>query len=130
MYKIISWKKLHRIKKGIFMRKLILLFGLMLMIMAGCDQLNTITPTPPDKLPPVPENCMDLFNQHKKALFAAYSSVSASQMQVATVANKFAQCMEDEGLSKADAKGIIKKNEADTKQEVENDSSPMGMGVQ
>lgn len=111
------------------MRKLISLFVLMLMLVAGCDKLSTVTATPPDKLPDVPENCVDLSNQHKKVLFAAYSSVNASQLQISFAANKLAQCLEDEGLSRADAKGIIKKNEADVKQEVENNTDPMGMAM-
>ena len=111
------------------MKKLVSLFALMLMLMAGCDKLNTVTATPPDKLPDVPENCVDLSHQHKKVLFAEYSSVNASQLQVSIAANKLAQCLEDEGLSKADAKGIIQKNEADAKQEAESDTSPMGMAV-
>jgi len=106
-------------KKGIFPGNLIALFFLMLMIVAGCDMLPTTTETTPDKLPPVPENCMTLYNTHKNALLIAYSSAEASQMQVARVANEFTQCMENEGLSRADAKGILKKNEADAKQEVE-----------
>ena len=111
-------------KKRIFSGKFIVLFFLMLMITAGCDMLTTTTETPPDKLPPVPENCMTLYNTHKNALLVAYSSAEASQMQVARVANEFAQCMEDAGLSRADAKGILKKNEAEAKQEVEKSGDP------
>ena len=101
----------------------------MLMLTAGCDKLSTVAATPPDQLPPVPENCIDLSNQHKQVLYKAYSSVNASQMQVSIAANKFAQCMEDEGLSKADIKGIIKKNETDTRQRVENNTNPMEMAI-
>ena len=112
-------------KKGILSRKLISLFVLMLMIVAGCDKLTTTTETPPDKLPPVPEKCMTLYSAHKNALLVAYSSAEASQMQVARVANEFAQCMENEGLSRTDAKGILKKNEADAKQELEKSKEPI-----
>ena len=111
-------------RKGILSGKLISLFFLMLMIVAGCDMLTTTTETPPDKLPPVPEKCMTLYNTHKNALLVAYSSAEASQMQVARVANEFTKCMENEGLSRADAKGILKKNEADAKSEVEKSEEP------
>lgn len=106
-------------RKKILAVKLTALFLLMLMVASGCDNLTPTTATPPDKLPPVPEKCMTLFNTHKNALLVAYSSAEASQMQVARVANEFTQCMESEGLSRADAKGILKKNEAEAKQEVE-----------
>lgn len=117
-------------RKGILSGKLIALFFLMLMIAAGCDKLAPTTATPPDKLPPVPEKCMALYNSHKNALLTAYSSAEASQMQVARIANEFAQCLEDEGLSRADAKGMIKKNEADAKEEVEKNKAPEAEGVQ
>lgn len=113
-------------RKGILSRKLIPLFFLMLMIVAGCDMLTSTTETPPDKLPPVPEKCITLYNTHKNALLMAYSSAETSQMQIARVANEFTQCMENEGLSRADAKGILKKNEADAKQEVEKSGEPGG----
>ena len=102
----------------------------MVMLVAGCDSLTTTTETPPDKLPPVPEKCMTLYNTHKNALIIAYSSAETSQMQIARVANEFAQCMENEGLSRADAKGLLKKNEADAKQEAEKNGEPVGPAVQ
>ena len=95
-----------------------------LMLGAGCDMLTQEVPA--DKLPPVPEKCQSLSDMHKNALSAAYSSAEASQMQVARVANQFAQCMQDEGLSRAEAKGILKKNEAEAKQEIEKSG---GQGV-
>lgn len=91
--------------------------SLMLMLGAGCDMLES--DVPPDKLPPVPEKCLSFSVAHKNALTAAYSQAEASQMQVARVANEFAQCMRDEGLSKGEAKGILKQNEAEAKQEAE-----------
>jgi hypothetical protein len=94
------------------------------MLGTGCDMLTQEVPA--DKLPPVPEKCQSLSDQHKNALAAAYSSAEASQMQVARVANHFAQCMQDEGLSRAEAKGILKKNETEAKQEIEKSG---GQGV-
>jgi hypothetical protein len=120
----IGKERYNEMKKRIFSGKLIALFLLMLMIVTGCDMLTTTTETPPDKLPPVPEKCMTLYNTHKNALLVAYSSAEASQMQVARVANEFTQCIENEGLSRADAKGMLKKNEADAKLEVEKIGDP------
>jgi hypothetical protein len=94
---------------------------LMLAITAGCDVLEQAVP--PEKLPPVPEKCRQLSNEHKNALAAAYTSVGASQVQVARVANEFAQCLQDEGLSRGEAKGILKENEAEAKQEAEQGST-------
>ncbi len=91
------------------------IISLIVVVGAGCDMLTS--DVPPEKLPPVPEKCLPLSNAHKNALLVAYSSAEASQMQVARVANEFAQCMQDEGLSRAEAKGILKKNEAEAKQE-------------
>jgi hypothetical protein len=96
------------------------LLSLILMICAGCDMFTQ--EIPPEDLPPVPENCRTLSNTHKNALLSAYSSVNASQMQVARVANEFAKCMQDEGLSRAEAKGILKKNETEARQETEQGS--------
>jgi hypothetical protein len=93
------------------------LLSLMLMLAAGCDMLTS--DIPPEKLPPVPEKCQTLSTRHKNALTLAYSSAEASRMQVARVANEFAQCMQDEGLSRAEAKGILRKNEAEAQQEAE-----------
>ena len=116
-------------KKGIFSGTLSVLFFLMLMILTGCDMFTTSTETPPDKLPPVPEKCMTLFTAHKNALLVAYSSPEASQMQIARVANEFTQCMENAGLSRADAKGMLKKNEAEAKQEAEISGDPGGPAI-
>jgi len=111
-------------KRGIFSVKLAALFFLMLMTVSGCDKLTTTAETPPDKLPPVPEKCMTLYNTHKNALLQSYSSAETSQMQVARVANEFSQCVENEGLSRADAKGLLKKNEADAKEEADKKVGP------
>jgi hypothetical protein len=112
-------ERCDEMKESIFSEKRIVLLFLMLMIIAGCDMLTTTTETPPDELPPVPENCVTLYRAHKNALLIAYSSAEASQMQIARVANEFTECVENEGLSRADAKGMLKQNEAEAKQEAE-----------
>ena len=97
-----------------------------LMAVAGCDTLTQTTATPPDKLPPLPEKCVASSNIHKNAVLQSYSSSEVSQMQVARVANEFAECAEKEGLSRADAKGMLKKNEEDAKQEIEKSGGSGG----
>ncbi len=96
---------------------LAILLCVALAICSGCDLLSQVTP--PEKLPSVPEKCVPLSDQHRSVLTAAFSSVDASQLQVVKVANEFAQCMQDEGLSKAETKGLLKKNEEEVKKEVE-----------
>ncbi len=88
--------------------------SLVLMLTWGCDMLGQ--EVPPEKLPPVPEKCRPLSDEHRDAVIAATSSVKASQTQISFIANRFAQCMQDEGLSRAEAKGLIKKNEAEARQ--------------
>ncbi len=96
---------------------LAVLASFMLVIGAGCDM--STEEISPENLPPVPEKCVSLSDAHKSALASAYSSVRASQMQVSKIAGEFAKCMEDEGLSRAAAKGILKKNEAEARQATE-----------
>jgi hypothetical protein len=73
----------------------------------GCDFFKK-EEIPPENLPPVPELCSALSNEYSHALLLAQSSVEASQLQITRIANQFAQCMEDAGLSEAEAKGIVK----------------------
>ena len=79
-------------------------------IVSGCDFLKK-EEIPPENLPPVPESCAALSNEYSHALVLAQSAVEASQLQITRIANHFAQCMEDAGLSEAEAKGIVKNME-------------------
>jgi hypothetical protein len=88
---------------------------LMSMAWFGCDMLQK-EEIPPDKLPPIPEKCAALSTQYTHALQVAYTSAEASQLQIARLANIFVECMEGEGLSRAEAKGIIKNLEKTTKE--------------
>jgi hypothetical protein len=76
----------------------------------GCD-FSKKEEIPPEKLPPVPEACAQLSNQYTNALRLAYSSAEVSQLQITRIASHFAQCMEDAGLSEAEARGIVKNME-------------------
>lgn len=87
----------------------------------GCDKFTSEVPT--EKLPPVPDKCISLSNKHMNAMLIAYKSVEVSQLQVTKLANEFAQCMQDAGLSRAEAKGILKKNEAAAVEEAEKSSA-------
>jgi hypothetical protein len=86
-------------------------------IFYGCDM--TTKEIPPDQLPSVPEQCTTLSDQHVRALTLAYTSAEASQLQVTRIANHFAQCMEDAGLSRNEAKGIIKNQEKTAREQAE-----------
>lgn len=87
----------------------------------GCDKFTTLVP--PENLPPVPDKCITLSNKHMNAMLIAYKSVEVSQLQVTKVANEFAQCMQAAGLSRAEAKGILKLNEAAAIKEAEESSA-------
>jgi hypothetical protein len=73
----------------------------------GCDFFKK-EEIPPENLPPVPESCAALSNEYSQALILAQSAVEASQMQITRIASQFVKCMEDAGLSEAEAKGIVK----------------------
>lgn len=104
-------------KRGLLSQACAVLISATLAIFAGCDMLSDVVP--PEKLPPVPDKCVPLSDQHRSVLTAAYSNLDASQLQVVKAANEFAQCMQDEGLTKAESKGILKKNEEAVKRELE-----------
>jgi hypothetical protein len=106
--------------KNILTKTIILIF-IVSVIFIGCD-IFPKEEIPPEKLPPVPEKCIPLSNQYTHALMVAYTSAEASQLQVTRVANMFDQCMEEAGLSKAEAKGIIKNIEKTTREKA--DKSP------
>jgi hypothetical protein len=92
---------------------------------AGCDFFKE-EEIPPEKLPPVPESCAPLSAQYSQALRIAYSSAEVSQLQITRIANQFAQCMENEGLSEAEAKGIVKNIEKTVREEGEKGNDQGG----
>lgn len=87
----------------------------------GCDIFTQ--EIPPDQLPPIPEECISLSHRYEETLRAAYTSIEASQTQVSIAANKFANCMQDAGLTKGETKGIIKDIERYVRQEVDQGGS-------
>ena len=87
----------------------------------GCDTFTE--EIPPDQLPPIPEECISLSHRYEETLRAAYSSIEASQTQVSFTANKFAECMQDAGLTRAETKGIVKDIESYVRQEVDKGGS-------
>jgi hypothetical protein len=94
-------------KRKLFFITIVSVIFIIGMVSFGCD-FSKKEEIPPEKLPPVPESCVALSNQYSHALTLAYSSVEVSQLQVTRIANQFARCMEDAGLSEAEAKGIVK----------------------
>ena len=99
-----------------FVKRIIVILST-LMICFGCDFFTE--EILPEKLPPIPEKCMKLSNQHTNALTVAYTSAEVSQLQITRITNEFVKCMQDAGLSRAEAKGIIKNKEVTIKKEVE-----------
>jgi hypothetical protein len=95
------------------------------MLSVGCDIFKK-EEIPPEKLPPVPDACATLSDQYSHALKLAYSSAEVSQLQITRIANQFAQCMENEGLSEAEAKGIVKNIEKTVRKEGEKGSDQGG----
>ena len=99
----------------------LLLIGVILissLLSFGCN-LSKKEEIPQEKLPPVPEACTALSNQYSNALRLAHSSAEVSQLQITGVASRFAQCMQDEGLSEAEARGIVKDMEKTSREEAE-----------
>jgi hypothetical protein len=95
------------------------------MISFGCDFFKK-EEIPPEKLPPVPESCVTLSNQYSHALMLAHSSAEVSQLQITRIANQFVQCMEDTGLSEAEAKGIVKNMEKTVREKGEKEGGQEG----
>ena len=93
------------------MKRNILFISIVIVIIGtvsfGCDFFKK-EEISPENLPPVPESCAALSNEYSQALILAQSAVEASQMQITRIASQFAKCMEDAGLSEAEAKGIVK----------------------
>ena len=98
----------------IFLVSLICLLSINLL---SCDMFEK--EVSPEKLPPIPEECIPLSNRYTETLTLAYTSVKASQMQSNILANKLSQCLKDAGLTKAEAKGIVKDLEKKVSEEVE-----------
>ena len=97
-------------KRNILFITIVLVIFIMGIVSFGCDFFKK-EEIPPENLPPVPEACAALSNEYSQALVSAQSAVEASQMQITRIANHFAQCMQDAGLSEAEAKGIVKNME-------------------
>jgi hypothetical protein len=87
----------------------------------GCDMFSE--EIPPDQLPPIPEECISESYRYEEMLRAAYTSIEASQTQVSITASKFAECMQNAGLTKGETKGIIKDIERYVRQEVDQGGS-------
>jgi hypothetical protein len=115
-------KEMKRKLFFISIASVILIMGL---LSFGCD-FSKKEEIPPEKLPPVPEACAALSNQYSNALMLAHSSAEVSQLQITRVASHFAQCMEDAGLSEAEARGIVKNTEKTIREEGEKGGGQEG----
>lgn len=83
---------------------------------SGCDFM--LTEVPPEQLLPIPTECSRESNRLSNALFGAYTSAQVSQMQITRVTNALVECLENERLTRAEAKGIIKKQEIEIQEQV------------
>jgi hypothetical protein len=126
---IYSFRDIHRhikkMKRKDFFIRIVSVIFIMGMVAFGCD-FSKKEEIPPEKLPPVPESCATLSNQYSHALMLAHSSAEVSQLQITRIASQFAQCMEDAGLSEAEAKGIVKNMEKTVREEGEKGGGQEG----
>jgi hypothetical protein len=112
-------------KRKIVLIRIISVIFIMGMVAFGCD-FSKKEEIPAEKLPPVPESCATLSNQYSHALKLAHSSAEVSQLQITRIASQFAQCMENAGLSEAEAKGILKNIEKTVSEEEEKGGGEEG----
>ena len=87
----------------------------------GCDMVTDMIKgdSVPSDLPPVPEECEGPSRLYENALRAAYTTLEGSHLQASTLANKFSDCMENAGLTRGEAKGIVQNIEKTVRQEVD-----------
>ena len=86
----------------------------------GCDMFSK--EIPPEELPPVPQECIPLSTEYANAITGAYSTAKVSQMQITRVTNEFLECMQNAGLSNAEAIGIVKEREKTIKERLKKES--------
>ena len=102
-----------------FSIRVFLLFSLSALLF-GCDMSSK--EIPPEELPPVPQECISLSAEYTNAITAAYSTAKVSQMQITRVTNEFLECMQNAGLSNAEAVGIVKNSEKKIKEGLKKES--------
>jgi len=112
-------------KRKIFLITIVSVIFIMGIVSFGCDFFKK-EEIHPEKLPPVPESCAVLSNQYSHALMLAHSSAEVSQLQITRVASQFAKCMEDAGLSEAEAKGIVRNIEKTVREKGEKGGGQEG----
>jgi hypothetical protein len=105
-------------KRNILFISIVIFIFIMGMVSFGCDFFKK-EEISPENLPPVPESCAALSNEYSQALMLAQSAVEASQLQITRIASQFAKCMEEAGLSEAEAKGIVKNIEKSVRKKEE-----------
>jgi hypothetical protein len=106
-------------KKTGFLIRVSLLLSLSALLF-GCDMFSK--EIPPEELPPIPQECIPLSTEYTNAITGAYSTAKVSQMQITRVTNEFLECMQNAGLSRAEAVGIVKNREKIIKEGLKKDS--------
>jgi len=105
-------------KRIVFLIRLFLLLSLSALFL-GCDMFSK--EIPPEELPPVPQECVPLSTEYANAITGAYSTARVSQMQITRVTNEFLECMQNAGLSRAEAVGIVKNREKTIREGLKKD---------
>jgi hypothetical protein len=93
---------------------------LLISLLFGCDMSSK--EIPPEELPAVPQECISLSTEYANAITGAYSTAKVSQMQITRVTNEFLECMQNAGLSRAEAVGIVKNREKTIKEGLKKDN--------
>lgn len=98
-----------------------------ILLTAGCDYLG-LTEIPPEELPHIPEECSEESSRLDNALFGAYTTAEVSQMQIRRFEDKLAECLKEEGFSRSEVKGMLKRQVEAMQDEVEN-APPSSKGL-
>ena len=106
------------------MKKIVLYPGIFMSLflgalLFGCDMSSK--EIPPEELPAVPQECIPLSTEYTNALTTAYTTAKVSQMQITRVTNEFLDCMQNAGLSNAEAIGIVKDREKTIKEKLKKE---------
>jgi hypothetical protein len=85
----------------------------------GCDFLKEKITT--DEVEYVPDECNKVFNLFSNTLKGLYETGQVSQLQVTRAANKFEECLIDEGLTGTEARDIIRDYAEEIREETEEE---------
>lgn len=108
-------------------RYLVTVAFIVIALISGCDYLG-LTEIPPEELPHIPEECSEESSRLDNALFGAYTTAEVSQMQIRQFEDRLAECLKEEGFSRSEVKGMLKRQVKAMQDEVEN-APPSSKGL-